>query len=150
MEELDKIEGEFDLAVSSLAMHYIEDYQGVIRNIHRLLVTNGLFVFSQEHPVVTCHSGGDRWTRDENGHKLYANLADYGIEGERHTIWFVDDVLIYHRMFSTVINTLTEEGFTIEKLIEPEPSEELLRKYPDYYDLLHRPDFLLVKARRID
>ena len=150
MEDLGKIEGEFDLAISSLAMHYIEDYKGVIRNIHRLLAANGIFIFSQEHPIVTCYSGGDRWTKDENGHKLYANLSDYAVEGERHTTWFVDNVLIYHRMFSTVINTLTDEGFSIEKLIEPEPSEDLLKKYPDYYDLLHRPDFLLVRARKTD
>ncbi|MBO4898794.1 MAG: class I SAM-dependent methyltransferase [Lachnospiraceae bacterium] len=148
MEDIDKIEGEFDLAISSLAMHYVEDYKGVIKNVHRLLAPNGIFVFSQEHPIVTCHPGGDRWTKDESGHKLYANLADYGIEGERHTTWFVDDILIYHRMFSTVINCLVEEGFMIDRITEPEPSEELLNKYPEYYDLLHRPDFLLIRARR--
>lgn len=148
MEDIGKIEGEFDLAISSLALHYVEDYRGVIKNVYRLLAPNGIFVFSQEHPIVTCHPGGDRWTKDENGHKLYANLADYGKEGERHTTWFVDDILIYHRMFSTVINVLIDEGFAVERLAEPAPSEELLNKYPEYYDLFHRPDFLLVRARK--
>ncbi len=148
MEDLGKIEGEFDLAISSLAMHYIEDYRGVIKNVYRLLDLDGMFVFSQEHPIVTCHPGGDRWTKDENGHKLYANLADYGIEGERNTIWFVEGIKIYHRMFSTVINCLVEEGFVIDRITEPEPSKELLQKYPEYYDLFHRPDFLLVRARK--
>ena len=136
--------------VYSFPKYYVEDYKGVISNVHRLLAKDGIFVFSQEHPIVTCYSGGDRWTKDQEGRKLYANLSDYGVEGERHTSWFVDDVLIYHRMFSTVINCLTEEGFSIERLIEPEPSEEMLKKYPEYYDLLHRPDFLLVRARKID
>ena len=52
-------------------------------------------------------------------------------------------------MFSTVINDLIDAGFVIEKLTEPLPTEELIKKYPDYYDLYHRPDFLLVKAKKI-
>ncbi len=62
--------------------------------------------FSQEHPLTTCFSSGDRWTKDENGKKLYLNLMDYGVEGERETTWFVDGVKKYHRTFSTMLNTL--------------------------------------------
>ena len=148
MEDLGKLEGEFDLAISSLVLHYIEDYKGVLKNLNRLLVPGGEFVFSQEHPLATAYSGGERWTRDENGRKLHVNLADYSVESERDTTWFVDNVKIYHRTFSTVINDLIDAGFIIEKVVEPKPSEELLEKYPDYYDLFHKPDFLLVKARK--
>ena len=31
-------------------------------------------------------------------------------------------------------------------IFEPYPTEELVRKYPDYYDLYHKPDFLFVKS----
>lgn len=105
-------------------------------------------VFSQEHPLCTCHSGGDRWTRDEAGNKLHLNLADYGIEGERESVWFVDDVKKYHRTFSTIINTLIEAGFTIEKMVEPLPTDEILEQHPVYRDLFHKPDFLLVRVRK--
>ena len=149
MEDLGKLDGEFDLAVSSLAIHYVEDYKGVLNNVRRLLVPGGIFIFSQEHPINTCHPGGDRWTKDENGRKLYLNLADYGIEGERDSEWFVKGIKKYHRMFSTVINDLVDAGFAIEKIIEPEPTKELLEKYPEYEDLFHKPDFLLVKAKRL-
>ena len=50
MEDLDKLDGEFDLAISSLAIHYVEDYKGVLENIHRLLVPGGEFIFS--HPWI--------------------------------------------------------------------------------------------------
>ena len=76
------------------------------------------------------------------------NLSGYGHEGERKTRWFVDGVIKYHRMFSTIINALVEAGFVVERMNEPLPSPELLEKYPCYSDLLHKPDFLLVKARR--
>ena len=51
-------------------------------------------------------------------------------------------------MFSTIINTLTENGFTVERLIEPLPDEELLEKYPDQSDLFHKPDFLIVRSKK--
>lgn len=148
MEDIAGLEERFDVVVSSLAFHYVEDFEGVIRNIHNLLKENGIFIFSQENPLCTCHSGGDRWTRDENGNKLHLNLADYGVEGERKTVWFVDDVKKYHRTFSTIVNALIEAGFTIEKMIEPLPTEELLEKYPDYGDLFHKPDFLLIRVKK--
>lgn len=149
MEEIGKLQEKFDVVVSSLALHYVEDFEGVVRNVYNLLEENGVFLFSQENPICTCHSGGDRWTRDEKGNKLYLNLADYGVEGERESVWFVDNVKKYHRTFSTIINTLVEVGFTIEKLIEPLPTEELLEKYPDHKDLFHKPDFLLIKTKKL-
>lgn len=148
MEKIAQLNEQFDVVVSSLAFHYIEDFAGVVRNIYDMLAVDGVFIFSQENPLCTCHSGGDRWTRDENGKKMYLNLADYGVEGERESIWFVDNVKKYHRTFSTIINTLIEVGFSVEKMIEPLPTDELLEKYPDYKDLFHKPDFLLLRVKK--
>ena len=138
----------FDVVISSLAFHYIEDFSGVLRNINSLMNKGGLFIFSQEHPLNTCFTGKNRWTVDENGNKLHVNLMNYCVEKETECEWFVDNVKRYHRMFSTIINTLIEEGFSIEKLIEPYPDEEILAKYPDYRDNLHKPDFLIVRSRK--
>ena len=148
MENIWQLNEKFDVVVSSLAFHYVEDFSGVVKNIYDMLNENGIFLFSQENPLCTCFSGGNRWTKDENGNKLYINLSNYGIEGERKSSWFVDNVKKYHRTFSTIINTLIETGFTIEKMIEPLPTEDLLKKYPEYKDLFHKPDFLLVKVRK--
>ena len=148
MEDIAQLNESFDVVVSSLAFHYVEDFAGVVKNVYTLLDTNGVFLFSQEHPLVTCHSGGNRWTRDENGEKKYMNLANYGVEGEREATWFVDNVKIYHRTFSNIINILIETGFSIEQMIEPLPTTELLERYPGYKDLLHKSDFLLLKVKR--
>lgn len=148
MEDISSLQGPFDLAVSSLAIHYVEDYAGLVRDVYDLLAPSGLFVFSQENPINTCFSSGDRWTRDEKGVKLFANLSNYSVDGERSSRWFVGGVKKYHRTFSTVINTLVENGFIIERLLEPVPSPEMVEKHPDCADLLHKPDFLLVRARK--
>ena len=79
MEDIGELSEKFDLVISSLAFHYIEDFSGVVKKINDLLNPDGLFVFSQEHPLSTCFTGGNRWTRDENGKKI---LARYGVEFE--------------------------------------------------------------------
>ena len=37
MEDLGSLEGEYDVVISSLALHYVEDYPGVVKNVYRLL-----------------------------------------------------------------------------------------------------------------
>ena len=148
MEDIGELCEKFDLVISSLAFHYIEDFDGVVKNIYNLLSPGGLFVFSQEHPLSTCYAGGDRWTRDENGEKIHVNISNYCIERENESTWFIDNVKRYHRMFSTIVNTLVENGLTVEKMLEPYPDEELLAKYPDYKDNLHKPDFLIIRSKR--
>ena len=147
MEDIGDLEGEFDVAISSLALHYVEDFSGVVKNVNRLLCDGGIFIFSQEHPFSSCYSGtGDRWTRDENGKKIHANIAYYCVEGKKESTWFVEGIQRYHRMFSTIVNTLADNGFRIVKMEEPYPTKEIVEKYPDYSDLYHKPDFLFVKA----
>ena len=150
MEDINAINETFDVVISSLAFHYVEDFQGVVRNVSRLIKKSGSFIFSQEHPLVTCYSGtGDRWTRNENGKKLHVNISNYCVEGKKESKWFVEGVQRYHRMFSTIVNTLSDNGFMILKMEEPYPTEEILRKYPEYYDLYHKPDFLIIKAVKL-
>ena len=148
MEDIVQLGQSFDLVVSSLALHYVEDYASLVKSVHALLENGGYFIFSQENPLNTCFSGGQRWTVDENGQKLFANISNYSVDGKRESKWFVDGVKKYHRTFSTVINTLVENHFHIVKLIEPVPSEEMAKEHPEHSDLLHKPDFLLVKAQK--
>ena len=148
MEDLDDLDGAYDLVVSSLALHYVEDFKGLLNSIYRKTKPGGVFVFSQENPINTTYGNCDfpRWTKDGDGNKLYVNFANYGEEGRRDSEWFVDGVKKYHRMFSTIVNDLVEAGFTIEKMIEPLPDDEILEKYPAQKDLFHKPDFLVVRS----
>ena len=43
----------FDLAYSSLALHYVEDLGGLLAKVHRALAPGGHLVFSVEHPIFT-------------------------------------------------------------------------------------------------
>lgn len=146
IEDIDQINEKFDIVISSLAFHYVEDFEDVVKKVYEHLTPGGKFLFSQEHPFSTAYSTGERWTRDENGEKIYLNLKNYGVETENESSWFIDGIKKYHRMFSTIVNTLVDAGFVIEKMVEPLPDEELLKRFPEYKDLFHKPDFLVIRS----
>lgn len=140
--------GRFDVVTSSLAVHYIENFDKLLSGIYGLLNDNGVFVFSQEHPLTTALKSEACWTRDERGNITHYNLSDYSDLGERRTVWFVDNVIKYHRTFSAILNALTGAGFVVERVLEPLPDEAVMERYPSYKKYLHKPDFLLVRARK--
>jgi len=146
IEDLSQLNQKFDLVFSSLAIHYINNYVEFVRNSCRLLNDNGILIFSQEHPLSTCFSEGKRWTKNESNKKIYANISNYSLDGERGSTWFVDNVKKYHRSFSTLLNTLIDEGFEISKVLEPIPQQEIIDQFPEYEDSIHKPDFLIIKA----
>jgi hypothetical protein len=51
-------------------------------------------------------------------------------------------------MLATLINGLLDAGLTVERVIEPIPSEPWLRDHPLARDERRRPMFLLVRARK--
>lgn len=115
-EDLEQIDGKFDLVTSSLAFDYVEDFLLLLKRINVLLNEGGYLVFSMSHPISTAWDGVyDRYTRTEDGVRLYANLHNYGIEGERRIKWVVDDYEVYHRKVSTLINDMISAGFIIEE-----------------------------------
>jgi SAM-dependent methyltransferase len=149
MTEIDKLHEKFDIVFSSLAIHYIEDFKALLNKINMLLNNNGIFIFSQEHPLTTAPIKGASWTRDENGNVLHYNLTDYRRSGEREVFWIVDRVIKYHRSFSDIVNDLIDTGFTIERMLEPIPTKETMERLPYYARDIDKPNFLIIKARGI-
>jgi SAM-dependent methyltransferase len=138
----------FDLVVSSLAFHYVEDYRSLVRRIAGWLVPGGSLVFSTEHPIYMAGASAGGWVRDDRGKVRHWAVDDYAEEGLREERWFVEGVRKHHRTFATLINGLLEAGFSIERVEEPVPSVEAVRERPDYAAERKRPMFLLVRARR--
>ena len=54
MEDISSIDKKFDIIISSLAFHYIKDFDKLINDCYKLLNNDGYLVFSQEHPFTTC------------------------------------------------------------------------------------------------
>ncbi len=148
MTDLNEITEKYDVVFSSLAVHYIEDFDKLVSDIYNLLNQGGYFIFSQEHPLETAQLTQNRWTRNADNEPIHYNLTTYALEGERKVTWIVDGVIKYHRTMSSIINSLLNAGFIIDKMLEPIPSKEIMDQYPSYKKYIHRPNFLLIKAKK--
>ncbi len=140
--------GRFDLVVSSLVLHYVDDYAGLILRIAGWLAPGGVLVYSTEHPIFTARLPGDGWVLDDAGRRTRWGLDRYADEGPREETWFVPGVRKVHRMVATLINGLLDAGLVIERVVEPIPSEQWLHDHPLARDERRRPVFLLVRARK--
>jgi SAM-dependent methyltransferase len=136
----------FDLVVSSLALHYVDDYAALTNRVFEALKSEGRFIFSVEHPVCTANPAG--WIRDPDGISLHWPLDQYQNEGARNTSWFVDGVIKFHRTVATYVNALIAAGFRLDHLGEPKPVEKLLDERPSLDETLRRPPFLVLAATK--
>lgn len=150
IEDLELKELKFDIIISSLAVHYMEDYTNLIVKVHNLLAKNGEFLFSTEHPIVTARKEMNSWVKDSDGNKLHWALDHYQEEGKREQHWYTDGVIKYHRTISTLINTLIENGFVLEKITEPQSIPVGLEKMPKLVSEKRRPSFIVIKSRKLD
>lgn len=148
MSDLSFLKHKYDVIFSSLALHYIEDFGTFVKDVYGLLNAGGYFIFSQEHPLTTAPIAGASWSRDSEGNVLHYNLTDYARCGKRSTRWIVDGVEKYHRTFSDIINALVAAGFSVEKMLEPIPTQETIERDKSWEKDLHKPNFLLIKAMK--
>lgn len=136
----------FDVVVSSLVFHYVDDYRGLVLRIAEWLAPGGVLVYSTEHPIFTARLPGDGWVLDDEGRRARWSLDRYADEGARDETWFIPGVRKVHRTFATLINGLLDAGLVIERVVEPVPSNEWLDSHPQARDERRRPMFLLVRA----
>jgi SAM-dependent methyltransferase len=146
LESLDLPEASFDIAYSSLALHYVERLPALIETIYDSLVPGGRFIFSVEHPLLTAPSTPE-WIVDPNGNKAWP-VDSYLHEGSRTTEWITSGVVKQHRTFTTYLNVLIKQGFTVQHVEEWGPTDEQVKQRPSLAEERHRPSFLLISARR--
>ena len=138
----------FELVVSSLAFHYVEDYPALVRRVADWLTPGGVLVYSTEHPVYTARDPADGWVLDAEGKRKHWALDGYAEEGLREYRWYVERVRKYHRTMATLLNALVDAGLTVERVLEPVPDADALRRRPEFSDERRRPPFLVVRSRK--
>ena len=81
MEDIDKLEEKFDVVISSLAIHYVKDYDKLIKDIYNLLNKDGILIFSIDHPLRIANKF-EPWMKritqklTENGFYLYQIIIE--------------------------------------------------------------------------
>lgn len=131
----------FDLVYSVYGIGWTTDLDKTFKRIHLYLKDNGVFVFGWSHPIHKCVSV-------ENGRLIFSN--SYFNEE-----WYCADmsdkkIMLSNRMLSTYINTLADNGFIIEKLVEQTDREKATDANNDYgRKALMLPTAFVIKSRKM-
>lgn len=135
----------WDCVISNLALHYLADLDSVFRQVAQTLKPGGIFLFNIEHPVFTAGVGQD-WLYNEDGTSCCWPVDDYFRPGERLTHFLGCPVRKQHHTLTQILMGLLNSGFTLEAVVEAQPSPDML-EIPGMKDELRRPMMLLVRAR---
>jgi SAM-dependent methyltransferase len=146
LENFELPETSFDVAYSSLVLHYISDVTVFFAKVRRALTPGGCLVFSTEHPIYMAPSH-PAWSTDSDGRATWP-IDGYLVEGPRTTDWFAPGVVKQHRTLGTTLNSLIRVGFTISHVEEWGPTDDQIGANPQWAKERERPMFLLVAARR--
>ena len=126
----------FDLILSSLTLHYLKEWEPIFREFYRLLKTRGVLVFSVHHPFMdfTLFRREDYFAVERIKDSWTTTLGEVEVE-------------FYRRPLKGVVSPLLENGFTIERLDEPMPTEEFRKSNPEVFARVSkRPQFLFLRA----
>ena len=91
IEDVEFPEESFDVILSSLAFHYVADYEILVKKIYRILKSGGKLVFTVEHPVFTAYGTQD-WHYNEKGEILHFPVDNYYYEGKRTAVFLGEKV----------------------------------------------------------
>lgn len=128
-------EQSFDLILSSLTLHYLEDWGPIFEEFNRILKPGGKLLFSVHHPFMD-------FTKFRAKDYFQTTLLTDTWEKPEVTI----DVTFYRRAMQDIVNVVTRH-LTLGELIEPKPAEIMKVKEPQSYDyLMTNPHFLIIKA----
>ena len=130
----------FNIVFSALAMHYLENWNNTISEFYRILKPKGYLIISIEHPFFEFN--------------YFKSKQYFRIEAVKCT-WqgFGEPVEInsFRRPLQECMNPITENGFYIDKILEPKPVAEFEKLDPKHYRELNEfPAFMSLRAVRRD
>jgi len=135
-EKLPFADASFDFIVSSLVLHYVEDWGPTFQEFKRILKPDGILLFSIHHPFMDI-----RMSPSEDYFATELIIDKWKRQGK------IIGVPFYRRPLHEILNE-TLACFSIEELIEPQPTKDLERKDPQSYEkLMKNPHFMIIKAR---
>ena len=134
----------FDLVISRLAFHYIEDLPSLFTKVYQALRPRGHFVFSMIHPVIT---SSDQSRAD--GQKRQAWLVDhYFNTGSRRVYFLEDEVIQFHRPLEEIFAALQATSFKIHTFRESRPQREYFTTQAEFERRSRIPLFVFFSCEK--
>lgn len=149
----------FDIVFANMSLMDIENAEGAIKEVARVLRKRGRFVTSISHP---CFDNGrsSSWllerTLEEKGlgTKMYRKIRGYRTPSSEEYAWKISDSVRawtrgYHRPLNWYAKSFKSNGLAITSLEEPEPTPEFLEKESDGRFFLEVPLHLVIEALKM-
>ena len=133
----------FDLAISSLVLHYVADLDALLRRVVGALAPGGRFVCSVEHPVLTAADCGGR-----SGPCPDCLVDDYFVVGPREASWLGGRVVKHHRTVEGYVAALQGAGFVLDRLRESAPERARFVDEAEYARRRRAPLFLFLSGHK--
>ena len=115
----------FEIAMSAYALQYcstLESMNRTFQQIHEILISEGIFVFSLDHPVRTIgywEEGTDRFVLDnyfDRSQKEWDySFPETGVSAKMRGSF---------KTVSDIVNGVLQAGFKLERILEPEPVKQ--------------------------
>lgn len=137
----------YDLAFSSLALHYLANLDTLMVKVHQLLKPGAVFAVNVEHPVYTAPQRPRVVADAETGEKSW-NFSDYYKEGERVVDWLAPGLRKQHRTVQRYLDVFFKSGFDLTGLIELLPTKEEMESGAFSEEELLRPLFLMMGLKK--
>ena len=157
LEEWLPIQG-YDLIYSSLTFHYVADWDSLFTKLYRALKQEGELIFSIHHPIKwgSATSRNRQRNRFLLGYEKQKNTSEFTVWGDYLTSREINDTLFgkipithYHRPIPEMVTIFLRTGFKITAMLEPLPSPESEKTYPDFYQTYSKiPLFLIFKLQK--
>jgi SAM-dependent methyltransferase len=123
-----------DLVLMALVLHHLEDPVPALRELHRVLTTQGRLVISTIHPTFDWRNLGGSYFDEEVVEETWRGSWRVRYMRKPLTAWCAD-------MFAA--------GFVIEDLVEPRPVPAMQERYPQVYErLTAEPAFITFMLRK--
>jgi len=123
--DLEKVEL-FDMAISHLVTHVVDDLVGFFSSIAKHLTSEGHFIFSIPHPCF--YNDYKHFFGDDYNYMVPAN-KNVSFTITKDTENTISDVPYHHRPLSMYMNTVIKADFVIIEFEEIYPDEAIQEKY---------------------
>lgn len=137
-------ENKYDLVISRLVFHYIENLGVLLGRIAKCLKPAGRLVFSIEHPIVT--SSYEAYI--DNKHQDKWIVSNYFSEGKRINNWLGKDIVKFHRTLEYYSVESKKNGLALTSLRESKPEELNYSDKEEYQRRMQIPLFLIVEMTK--
>ena len=139
----------FDAVVACLVFEHIDDVDGAIAEVARVLRPGGQFSFFLNHPLL--QTPGSGWIDDHtvDPPEQYWRVGPYLVEQDSvEQVELGVFIRFVHRPLSRYLNSLAEQGLLLERMVEPAPPEGFLDRAFEYAEASAIPRLLYLRLRR--